>query len=373
MKDFLKILQLFLKKWGSNLLVWTTRITYVIPAFFLPTIILSMMVCCHIISKNMSSLVGLIWAIICSCLILALIFYICVYVIWRKIPTSLLSFFWFFLFIIQCYLFSSTFYVITFLGLSKSIYLEDISIIGRYRYLLMLVLALIMGCYLIIRYFIPKISFIANRYFFPHIKEEICRILYTWNHALLGDLCIIITNKLHDSLLFQKIFFILHFVLFYITKMLRLVLFVHFCFFEGDLRYLVYFSFISFLVWIISFFDYYLLWFIKANLNVSNEVLYTSYADPIKMTKREDSDGYVEIKNPNEVIFTLSPEAIKYGFTENQLPSLCHSWYRLNNVLGIFQRYKTKVQLFDYLLLGSYITCWFVLVKFFFFPMAFES
>ena len=223
---------------------------------------------------------------------------------------------------------------------------------------------------MVIRYFVPAISIVVEPYMLPYIQEEIRRILYTWNDGIIGDYAIYFINKLHESKSFRRLYFVIHFCLFYLTKMFRLCLFINFAFFEGDLRFLVYFSVISFFVWLLSFLNYYLIWFLKANLNVSNEVLSTSFADPTKMVTREDNEGYIEVRDPAEVVFKLTPEGINQGFMEKHLPGLSDAWYRLNNVIGMFQLYKKTVDKISFIILGAYILCWFFLVKLFFFPFS---
>lgn len=293
----------------------------------------------------------------------SLILYNIIYIYWRKIPTSLTSFFWFFIFIMELFMFSYTFYLFIFYKFPNTIYVQDVSIISQYRYVLFLSFSILGGAYLILQYFIPKIKNIANRYTLPYVKEEITKILYTWNNGMIGNFCIFVINKLNDSYFFEKFFFITHFIVFYVTKIIRLGLFIHFCFFDGDLRYLIYFSVISFVVWLLSFIDYYLIWFIKANINMSDDLITVSYTNP---ELKADSDGYIEVKNTNELLFKLTAQGLRYNFTEQDISDLGHSWCRLNNVLGIFQRYKFVVVYITYFIFISYIFCWMSLVKFFF-------
>ena len=328
--------------------------------FLLPIIF---MLYTNTVIKNANSSVEGFFTIILSCLLLAISLYMLVYIISRKRSISVVSFLWFLMFITQYYLFTYSFYLVFFQGLEKPIYLQDISIVARYRYVILLFLSLVVMLYLIMRYFIPKLNFIVDRYNFAYIKEEIRQILYLWNDGFMGDISVFITDHLYESLWFKRLFFVCHFIVFYLLRILGLAFFINFCFFHGDLRFLFYFSFISFGIWLLSFLDYYLLWFLQANINLSNEILYTSFVYPNIMTKREDLEGFIEVKDPSEVKFQLTPEAEKYGFTSNHLAGLSHSWYRLNNVLGMFKRYKNKSRFLSYFIFGCYILCWAFIVK----------
>lgn len=92
------------------------------------------------------------------------------------------------------------FYRIIFLGLPEHIYLENISIISQYRYLLLLLFSLIILIYLIIQSF--KQSLMKN--IVPYFHEEVTRLLYTWNEGFIGTLCTFIINRLHISILFRQ-------------------------------------------------------------------------------------------------------------------------------------------------------------------------
>lgn len=81
-----------------------------------------------------------------------------------------------------------------------------------------------------------------------------------------------------------------------------------------------------------------------------------------------DAEGFTTILHPSEVVFTLRTEAASvYGFSEEHLPSLSNSWYRLNNALSLFQKYKSKVNYISYFIYICYFICWFSIVKLFFY------
>ena len=229
-------------------------------------------------------------------------------------------------------------------------------------YLILLLFSLIILTYLIIQSF--KNNRIKN--IVSNLQDEFTRLLYTWNEGIIGTICTFIINRLHLSPLFRQSFFIIHFMFFYILRLLLLLLFINFCFFHGDLKYLIYFSFFSFIKWIFNFLEYYLLWFINANLTFANDLIITSYQNPQTAHKKSDENGFVTITNLNEIIFTLTPEAMKRGFIANDLPGLSQGWFRLNNILSFFLKYKLRFKYFSYFNFICYIICWFYIVHFFF-------
>lgn len=220
--------------------------------------------------------------------VLSILLHIFICKLWCKIKGSFASFVYFYLFTLQYSLFCYTFYITFIRGLFMPIYVQNLSSYAQYRYLIFLILFSVLFLFCIISYFTPKIKHVTEKYMSPYIKQEVRIILYTWNTGFIGDACVWITDKLHSSLYFRYFFFSTHFIVFYVTRLCFLGLFINFCFFSGDLRYLLYLSYISFIIWLLNFLVYYLLWFIKANLTLSNEILIISFASSNISVTRKD-------------------------------------------------------------------------------------
>lgn len=337
-------------------------IFFLVLFIFLPAIIIGIYDCLN----GYDIVKYLIIKIIIS-LLSALILYIILYKFWRKINISMLSFTWFYIVFIQYCLFCYTFYLSFTEKLLTPIYLENLSAFSQYRYLLPLIGCFIISFFLIIAYFFSSINMIKERFVFPYTKEEIRIFFYTWNESFIGDICVWIIDKLHYSIKFRYLFFSIHFLLFYISRLVFVSLFVNFCFFSGDLRDILYLSFLSFTVWLCNFLLYYLMWFIKANLTLNNEILSTSFADKNVAEAHTNAQGYITITDTNQVIFSLTSEASKYNFSSEHIPALANSWYILNNVLGLFQRYNAKTIYITYIIMLVYFFCWAFITKTFFF------
>lgn len=91
-----------------------------------------------------------------------------------------------------------------------------------------------------------------------------------------------------------------------------------------------------------------------------------TYRDPQITYKKSDTKGFITITNLNEVIFTLTPEAVQRGFVYEDLPGLSQAWFRLNNILSLFLKYKSRFKYISYFIFICYFLCWFSIVYFFF-------
>lgn len=157
---------------------------------------------------------------IISILMLILIKYIIIYT-YRSITMSIISFLWF----------SVGFITFIFLGVSAlfimlrkvpSIFLEDLSIFSYYKYVILLIICSI--GFIILTMFkytnTSKHSTFRDFLFFPYMKEEFRTILYTWNNAFMGNICIrlldFITRKSN-----RLIYFVLHYAMFIIITLIQ--------------------------------------------------------------------------------------------------------------------------------------------------------
>lgn len=302
-------------------------------------------------------------------LIVSFFIYFLLYLKHFKLKISVLSFVSVY-FIITEFMFYIQIIIFTLLyELPNPIYLENISIISQYRYLVLLILGICSVVYLVINNFIPQFYTFTNKYNFPYVKEEIANLIHASKNNLLPNLCIELTTILHNSLFFRRIFFLVHFCLLDLIRFIRLIFFANFCFFHGDLRYLVYLTSLSFLAWLLRFLDYYLIWLIKANLTTINELAHTSYRNPdLMISQRTDDKGFTNVKDPREIVFTWSNLALERGFNDDDLPEIVSTWFKLNNVLSILKKHQIRLTYSYYIMLGFYIICWVYLVYFFFGP-----
>jgi hypothetical protein len=100
---------------------------------------------------------------------------------------------------------------------------------------------------------------------YPYLKEEVRKILYSWNETFFGPLFTNVLDKLYISTRLQVFLFCLYFTMCYLIKILQIIFFLNFILFHGDLRY-VFFSFhflflagfLTFSLIILKFFKLYL-------------------------------------------------------------------------------------------------------------------
>jgi hypothetical protein len=150
---------------------------------------------------------------------------------WRKLEVSVTSFFLFSInvIILLLYLLAIKHLIfITYNNISYHLNKDDISTYSRYRYLLLSLISVFFIISLIIFKLLGYIKF--------PLKEEIHRILYTWNASFMGDLCVKIIDLLASSFSFRILFFSLHFIFFYVMRLITLGLLFYCTFYHGDFR-----------------------------------------------------------------------------------------------------------------------------------------
>jgi len=283
---------------------------------------------------------------------------------WRKLEQSVSSFIFFFLNIVQLalYLFVISFlFHMCFYNSYRSIYLDDISIISQYRYLFLSVVSI----FLIILYFFAVIFKLniqqqISTFSFPYLHEEVRCIIDSWGNGRMG---VSFINKLSKSKYYRYIYCSLDW-LFVLFRIIMLLLFIYFCFFGGNLYYLLYFSPIASLFWLFSFFTYFINWIIEGNFTVFREWLEISKVEPSSISK----DFEINSLPLSKVIlnFKLTEEGYKQGFNDSHLSALTEKWLILADLTAFFH-YR---RFFKYISLGVsiiYLVCWFYISYYFFY------
>ena len=136
-----------------------------------------------------------------------------------------------------------------------SIYFLTLSIISQYRYLaLFVVLCLFIIIYIIAYLFNNQFPLNISFFTYPYLKEEIRIILYTWNDTIFSPICSKFIDHFYVS---NYICCNFYFVIFYGPRIFCIFLLGHFIFFGGDLCYVIYCLPILFVIWLLSFIDYY--------------------------------------------------------------------------------------------------------------------
>lgn len=283
----------------------------------------------------------------------------------RNLPKSISSFFLFslnlltgtsFIFGISC----------IFHGLSHAIYLEDLSQASYYRYCVYVFI--VISCILL--YFINfsstnKTTSLYQNITYPYLKEEVRKILYSWNETFFGPLFTNLLDKLYNSSILQIILFGLHFIMCYLIKILQICFFLNFVFFHGDLRYVFFLLPFSFLSWIFDFFSYYFEVYVESSLHYVCEILYVTPIIPL--TVDEYTAKHV-LKTGNDFTFKITPFGYNEGFIEGAnnsgLRSLANSWLKFQHLNIVIKKYKKFLYFFNIILLSLRILCWFGIIFF---------
>lgn len=291
--------------------------------------------------------------------------YLIIYTL-RKLPQSLSSFF---LFSLNLFIGTSFIFGISCIiqGLPYAIYIEDLSQAAYFRY--SVYIFIVMSCILL--YFInffhanKTSTFYKNINNYPYLKEEVRKILYSWNKTFFGPLFTNVLDKLYISTRLQVFLFCLHFTMCYLIKILQIIFFLNFVLFHGDLRYVFFLLPFSFLSWIFDFFSYYFEVYIKSSLNYICEILYVIPITPL--TLDEYAAKYV-LKTGNDFTFKITPFGYNEGFTEGAnnagLKSLANSWLKFQHLNIVIKKYKKFLYFFNIILLSLRVLCWFGIIWF---------
>ena len=281
------------------------------------------------------------------------IIYILVY-FWRHIPIELVSYIWFMINSGIFVLFLLGFYNVFFIGLPNPIHLQDLSDFSYWRYFALLFFTLLgfISYFFIITYPSDFGSSIVHILSFPYLKENVRIILSSWDYSLLGDFSI----KLSDNLVskkYLKLLFICHFFIFYITRIINLVLFCNFVFFTGDLRFNLYLLPISFCVWILSYFEYYFFLFFNGFIDELKKIICVKTDIPC------NSSNLISC-NLNDLSYEITP----YGFSQGYIdgPTVFKIWLDYCNVIAYRTKYKTNLRILSILLLTITSICWLYII-----------
>lgn len=283
---------------------------------------------------------------------------------WRKLPLSVSSFI---LFSINCLQLLLYIMVIKVLldpdttGLNEPIYLSNISITSQYRYLILTAISL----FVIVGLIIAQIfSYDILSPVFPSLREEIYKILYTWNDGCIVDTCNKLTDLLYSSFWFRISFTITHFSIFHLTRLFGAYLLVQCAFFQGDFRIFVYLVPIMLVRWLLSFFDYYFFTFLKASENYIRSLVTVTLAN-----KGPAVFGFIKIDSTSQVSFTLTDNALLKGYTDSHISNLAQEWYIEVELASYFNVYFRFVKYLYYFILLLRVSCWYYITQMFFFPL----
>lgn len=252
-------------------------------------------------------------------------------------------------------------YILTFFlvlkGIPEPIYIENISVFARYRYLALSAFSLIiLLLYLKFSYFYQSLTF-------PFLKHEVFIIINKKYASLLDPICDGFLDKIQVSNYYKNLYKFLHFFFFQFFRIISILFFIYFVFGAGDLRYLLYLSPLFFLIWIFSIFDYYFITFFDLSKNYIQSLLKITTQAP-----------HLDIKNdaiqidPNNLSFSFTENALLEGIN-NRIDIYSKIWLDHAKLDFFFSTYKEKFKYLNIFLLLLQIICWFYLtVKFFVLP-----
>jgi len=301
---------------------------------------------------------------LCSCVVTALCIslYFKLY-LWRNLVLSLKSFLLFFINYLQLLLYFWSFYLISF-SLKNPIYKADLSIFSQYRYLLVSIITISVFLYILVRFTMlsPSSSYsqFMSKLNYPYLKEEIRLILQTWHKPLLSSICSMLIDKLSSSKTVLYFYFLTHFIIFYLPRIIISILFIKFVWLTGDLRYILYLSPVFFVLWILSFFDYYFHNFFQSHCNYIHQVMVVRQINPVKA-----SFGAVKTSLDN-MTFEMTAYAFEQGFVKTDLPVFIDEWHIAASLSVYFSWYHKFLFYINRILFFIQIINIFNLVYFFF-------
>ena len=241
----------------------------------------------------------------------------------------------------------------------KPIFLEDIPLFSKYRYIILSIFCLLFIVIFFISFFNRKIYDIITTLKMPFLKENMRIIIFASPlDKALGNFCITILNKIYAYNYFKYLYFSCHFFIFYILRFIILYYFTLFCLFHGDLRNILYLIPLSFTIWLLSFFDYYFYYILIGNTNVINELLKIQ-----NVISHKDID-YKNFKELN--LITLTPSALEKGYTICDLEALITTWLKFASLNVVFEWYKKFTIIPTFIFIISYISLYFYISYLFF-------
>jgi len=283
---------------------------------------------------------------------------------WRGLPMSFNSFIFFMINILQFFLYLLSFNIIM-KGLNYPIYIENLSRISQYRYFILFIISIFfLLCFLITKFFKFDISFYIVFFSFPYLKEQVRLFLYSWNNSFMGDFCVKLIDLLYSSFLFRICFFVLHFILFYFLRFFITVLLFYCVFYNEDLRNLIYMAPVMFVVWILSFFNYYFITFQQGCSNYIRSLISANLEN-----KHPKIWGLVKTKG-REISFILTEKGRLMGYSDVDMYHLTKEWHIQAKISTYFQIYFNIMTYLNYFILLIQIIIWYYITqKFFFFDI----
>lgn len=305
------------------------------------------LVSCHYVPYVYTAVATFLW--------LTLIVYIMLYT-WRHLSISVPSYLAF----LGNVLFLSL-YILGFInlikGLPNPIYLENLSTFSYYRYMLFLSVALMGICiYFFLKLEIIPHSWGSKLYFFtfPYLKEEIRVLLYSWNDTFFGPICCSIMDHIHSSKVFRSVFVFCLFCLIYCIRLIQALLFFNFVFFHEDLRYCIYLLPISFISWILSFFEYYLKTFLEGTCNYIRDILSVSLKEPLD----QDIGHHVLFRTKEQLNYSISSFGVEKGFQEEDIDNLINEWLLCGSLTVLYNKYCYWLSYYTYFILFLRLISW---------------
>lgn len=272
---------------------------------------------------------------------------------WRKLSISLLSYI--------CFLINASFFCLFTFGIFKlyhgfpyPIYIENISLFAYYRYLTFLIITIIGICMYVITRNIKVMAFFMEQVSFPYLKEEMYKLLHTWNDFVFGEVCSNIIDNLYKSFRYRLIFILFHLCLTSLIPLAQVYFLFSFVFFHGDLRWNLYLLPISFISWIFRFFEYYFKTFLIGSVNSLKELVTVTLVNPL--SAKEEQSIYLK-RDASELNFTLTEEGSK-TLTISDLNWLVPLWCSTIDVEARFKQYMSRYYLIVYFVSILRLICW---------------
>lgn len=229
---------------------------------------------------------------------------------------------------------------------STPIYLNDLSILAKYRYLFICIAFLITTFFFLLSYISKPIKNGISIFLFPHLQEEVRKILYTKNETIWGFLFSYIIESLENSKLSMIFFYTVHFLVFILFRFYMVYLLIDFTFFQGDFREIWYCIPVSFIIWLLQFFNYYFVSFLNGSYIAFHNLF------------------VFDVKN-DVMVVAFSPDAIREGFPDSSLESFASRYRSIERVYVYFQFYSFCCKIFSMALFSLQLLCWFTITQFF--------
>lgn len=274
---------------------------------------------------------------------------------------TLLSFFCFFanISILVFYLFVS--FLSIFIKSEEPLYLENISVLSKWRYVILVLLCIFGGLLYLIALRKKKLSDFLQKLEFPNLHEEVRKVTDTIWYDEIGYYFKKLDKKLHVSKMFRIFYFTCAFILFYVYRIFILLIFINFIFFHGDLHFLLQWIPVSFFFWLLGFIFYHHMWYIQGNFNHLNDLIQVS---PITNTSfYETKNEILKTSNQNLSVlpfeFKLTLEGYNKGYRENlDLEKLIPLWFELRMLINSYVKYKKYTLVLSLIIFSISFFCW---------------